>query len=195
MIIGLNGYAGSGKDAAAEALVSRGFTRVAFADVLRNILYVTDPWIPLVRNESDLSYAWRTYQHVERLSFVVDDIGWDDAKNTYPEIRRLLQVFGTEGGREILGENIWVETALKGIRPGENVVVTDVRFKNEADYIRSQGGTVIKIVREGVGPVNNHISDNAMELYKFDHIINNNGTLQDLHDEVLFIAGMTKELA
>lgn len=195
MILGLNGYAKSGKDAAATALVSRGFTRVAFADVLRNILYVTDPWIPLIRNEADLHGAWRTYQHVERLSFIVDDIGWDDAKNTYPEIRRLLQVLGTEGGRNILGENIWVNTALGGYSPGDDIVVTDVRFTNEADAIRAKGGTVIKIVREGVGPVNGHISDNAMEFYKFDHIINNNGTIQDLHDEVLFIAGMTKETA
>jgi len=189
MILGLNGYAGSGKDAAAAALVEHGFARVAFADVLRNMLYATDPHIPLVTTETELNRVWESNREVERLSFIVDDVGWDDAKNTYPDIRRLLQTLGTEGGREILGENIWVNTALGDTKPGDNIVITDVRFSNEANAIRERGGMVVKIVREGVGPVNNHISDNAMEFYDFDYIINNNGTLEDLHQEILMIAG------
>lgn len=184
MIVGLSGYARSGKDEAAKALVSHGYRRVAFADALRNILYVTNPLIPR-----------QDFHVVERLRSIVDNLGWDDAKDTYPEIRRLLQVLGTEGGREIMGENIWVETAFKDVSPGDDVVLTDVRFMNEGDYIKSLGGAVIKVVREGFGPVNAHISDNAMESYEFDYTINNNGTVQDLHDEVLSIVGVTKETA
>lgn len=191
MLIGLNGFARSGKDEAAKALVNKGFTRVAFADNIRKALYAMDPHIPLVNTESELHSIGNRAQYVEQLSYIVDDIGWDDAKSTYPEVRRLLQRMGTEGGREVLGEDVWVESALANTVG--DVVVTDVRFKNEADYIKSRGGIVVKITRDGVGPVNDHVSDNALEFYDFDVVINNNGTVKDLHEEILMIAGFMKE--
>lgn len=191
MLIGLSGFAGSGKDEAARVLVRRGFTRVAFADNIRKVLYAMDPHIPLVNTESELHSIGNRAQYVEKLSYIVDDIGWDDAKNTYPEIRRLLQRMGTEGGREILGKNVWVESALADVEG--DVVITDTRFQNEADYIKSRGGIVVKIIRQGVGPVNNHVSDNALDFYDFDVVIDNNGTIKDLHEEILMITGFMKE--
>jgi len=171
MIIGLNGYAQSGKDEAARALVEQGFERRAFADILRRVAYATDPYV-----------VWKG--DVERISAVVDDVGWDTAKTESMDIRRLLQRLGTEGGRAILGENVWVEATL-GDAGDEDIVVTDVRFSNEADYIKKCGGVVVNITRPGVGPVNGHISDNAMENYPFDEYLRNDGSVEDLHAMIL----------
>ena len=74
MIIGLTGYARSGKDTVANYLVEHhGYTRVAFADAIRDALYELNPYIA-----NNL-----------RVAEVVDDYGWDIAK-TNPEVRRLL---------------------------------------------------------------------------------------------------------
>lgn len=178
MLIGLSGYARSGKDAAATFLVARGFKRIALADTLRDILYTTDPFVPShdIRNI-------HTPVYVTRLSALVDEVGWDKAKSN-PEVRRLLQVLGTEAGRNILGEDVWVNHAL-GSYDNSDVVVTDVRFRNEAEFIRSKGGLVVRIERPGVGPVNDHSSDNGLLGYHFDTTIVNDGRLNDLRESIL----------
>ena len=70
--------------------------------------------------------------------------GWDEAKKT-EEVRRLLQIFGTEIGRSLLGENIWVELATRNLESSKNYVFTDVRFPNEADKIKNLGGLIWRV--------------------------------------------------
>lgn len=179
-IIGLNGYARSGKDAAASALVADGWERIAFADVLRDIAYAIDPFVQ-IGGFPPGDYA--------RLSTVVDRLGWDAAKGSHKDVRRLLQRLGTEGGRDILGKNIWIDTAFKRARmDGAGLVITDVRFQNEAEAIRERGGKVVRLNRPGVGPVNEHSSDNAMEGFIFDAYIYNGGPLTELYDSIRKIA-------
>jgi len=114
---------------------------------------------------------------------MVDQHGWDWAKNNVPDVRRLLQRLGTEAGRDILGVNIWVDTAFARV-DNDKVVVTDVRFPNEADGIRQRGGEVVRIERPGVGPRNNHPSETSLLDYEFDVTIYNDGTIEDLHRKV-----------
>ena len=63
-------------------------------------------------------------------------------------------------------------------------VITDVRFTNEADMIRANGGKIWRVVRSGVGPVNNHISESELDSIKFDRLITNDSGFEDLMIEV-----------
>ena len=171
MIIGLSGYAQSGKDTVAELLcLNYNYHRRAFADPMREALLRLNPVVGS-----------------QPLACLVDDYGWDVAKSN-PEVRRLLQVFGTEIGREMFGENFWVDIALAGLNSNHRVVVADVRFPNEAQAIIDKGGQVWRVQREGHKPVNLHQSETAMDNWRFDDLILNHGSLDDLADEVFMLA-------
>ncbi len=173
MIIGLCGYPGSGKDEIAKHLVAKhGFVRVAFADAMREDLLKLDPIVTV--NDDGFS-----------LSEIVNDIGWDRAKRDYPEVRRLLQVYGTEVGREAFGENCWVDRAYAKIddalHGGSNVVVTDVRFKNEVRLIHQWlGSHIVHVTRPGFGKINNHASEQLDYAAVADATIINDSTLENL---------------
>lgn len=172
-IIGLMGYAQVGKDTAAATLVADGYERIAFADALRDMLYALNPSVPfgdLDRMGSIIPEGWTT------VSWLVDHNGWDAAKQN-PEVRRLLQRLGTEAGRQVLGQDIWVRTAMQKAKPGGKYIITDVRFPNEADAIRAAGGQLVRIMRPGYGPVNNHPSETALDDVEADYTIVNNDTL------------------
>lgn len=112
-----------------------------------------------------------------------------DAEGNYYTIRQLLQKFGTEVGRNI-SPNLWVDALMndyiKAKSDGyeEDWIVTDVRFQNEANAIRENGGILIRINRN-TGLNDTHISETALDDYKdFDLVIDNNGTLDELIDKV-----------
>ena len=172
MIIGLSGYARSGKNTVADILGEQ-YRQVSFAEPMREILLIQNPIIGL-----DTGMEVTVVEAVGRL-------GWDGAKSTYPEVRRHLQVLGTEVGREMFGQDFWVHMAIKGIKPTDNVVFTDVRFMNEVIAIKNMGGEVWRINREGVEAVNAHVSETSLDKWLFNRVINNNGTLNDLRVQIL----------
>jgi hypothetical protein len=175
MIIGLSGYAQSGKDTLGAVLVSNyGFTRFAFADALKEVVYRLNPFIQW----EILVDSAGPYTKHQRVQDVVDAHGWEMAKRI-PEVRRLLQVMGTEAGRQVLGDNIWVDTVLNQIN-GRDAVITDCRFPNEAEAVKARGGYVVRVTRPGVEAVNAHPSETALDDYPFDCIVNNNGSLSYL---------------
>jgi hypothetical protein len=172
MIIGLSGYARSGKDTAADHLISSyGFTKYSFAAPMKEAMYRLNP---IVNSDTIGPFRYKS---------LVDVYGLDSAKESNPEIRRLLQVFGTEVGRDMFGENFWVDLTLNSIKEN-NVVISDVRFKNEADAIKSVGGQVWRINRHGVGPVTDHSSEIDLDNYPFDFIIDNDYSVVDLNNVV-----------
>ena len=166
-LIGLTGYAQSGKDTVAQFLVNKyGYRRIAFADKIRDFLYDLNPQIKV------------GYDGVSNIRILVDNDGWDTTKQI-PQVRQLLQDIGVSA-RNIFGENFWVDQALESIKPGEKVVVTDVRFNNEADHVKLMGGQIWRIRRPGVTSVNSHISETQMDGYKVDQIFLNSGSLDEL---------------
>lgn len=178
-VVGLHGVARAGKDTLAEGLTRYGYRRVALADPLRRSMYATNP---IVQVDS----VGRVY----RLQEIVNELGWDEAKAAavdpatgIPEIRRILQKFGTEGGRDVFGENVWTDLALRQITTPGHWVVTDVRFPNEVEMIRHVEGMLIKIVRPGYGPINAHASDAGLADGLFDQVIVNDGTIEDLYEK------------
>jgi len=174
ILIGLSGYARSGKDTAAEALSSLGFVRISFADKLREFIYEFNPTV------------WATNGLNEDLRHVIDTWGWDGYKSTIwgDDIRRQLQVLGTECGRKIIGDNIWVDALFDSLSENKKYVIADVRFPNEAIGIRDRGGRMYRIEREGVGPANNHLSEIALDHYEFDGFIHNDGTVEEFEKSV-----------
>ena len=172
MIIGLSGYARSGKDTAADRLVDKyNFARYSFAAPMKEAMYILNP---IVGSDSISVFRYKN---------LVDAYGLDKAKESYPEIRRLLQVFGTEVGRSMFGENFWVDLALNKIDV-EHAVISDVRFKNEADAIKKAGGQVWRINRFGIGPVTYHSSEIDLDGYSFDNIIDNDYSVVDLNNVI-----------
>jgi len=167
MIIGLAGYARSGKDEVAKILVKNyGFRRIAFADPIREFVLRVNPIL----------------ENGYRIGEVVKQFDWEIAKKQ-DESRRLLQEVGLVA-RDMFGPNFWVDLAIKDIKFGENVVISDVRFKNEVAAIRQLEGKIFRVMREGVGPVNGHISETELDDVYFNAYIPNNETLEDLENYV-----------
>jgi len=144
MLVGLTGRAQHGKDTLGGILVEEfGFKRYAFADQLKSMALVLNPYV-------DSKYSQRLYT-------LVQDAGWDNAK-LEPEVRRFLQVLGTEAVRDHLGADAWINALEKkldddglwdpqGPAYGSRIVVTDVRFPNEAEWISKFGGVLWRLRR------------------------------------------------
>lgn len=176
-VLSLSGYAQSGKDTAAQFLVDKGWKRLAFADVLKQCVLALDPLIPMPENGSHY-----------KLSTVVDIMGMEQAKLSFPEVRRLLQVMGTEVGRQLLGNDVWVDKVVEKFEPNYSYVVTDTRFDNEFSKLRDLGAVMVWVERPGVGPLNNHASESSLLGKRFDIRIENNGSLDELRSAVLSAA-------
>lgn len=104
-------------------------------------------------------------------------LGWDGQKDERG--RKFLQTLGTEVVRAY-NPNFWVETAMKEAVQHECVVITDCRFCNEVEAVKTNGGVVVRVERPGVGPANEHLSENELGPDDCDLRILNSGTLEDL---------------
>ena len=173
MIIGLSGYAQSGKDTVAQILVDNyGFTRLAFADKIRDFLYEVNPMVGC----SPSGY----------LKELVDLEGWEKAKQA-PQVRRLLQDLGL-AARKMFGDDFWINQTFNDTNLGDLYVITDVRFMNEADAIKLSAGQVWRVTRPNVTAVNGHVSETELDDYPFDHFVKNDGDVKDLWEEVLMLS-------
>ncbi|MFF4392401.1 hypothetical protein ACFY0G_37470 [Streptomyces sp. NPDC001552] len=176
--VALMGRAGSGKDTAAARLVSRyQFVRVAVADPLKASALRLDPIV----GADSTSYGSLPI----RLSDVVRRYGWDRAKNSYPEVRRTLQNLGETVRAD--NADFWLRMALDKIRTADRwslpVVVSDVRYANEADAMRAAGALMVRIERPGAsagGEAARHVSELDLDAYPADVTIPNTGTVADL---------------
>jgi hypothetical protein len=179
---------GSGKDTVAAYLVKEhNFERKAFADPLkRSIAALFDiPFFEIdkLKNRDVLVgigeigepeyQQWIQYIGIKGLTF-----------------RELLQRYGTEAHRDIFGDNFWVDITLpvQGFYPGRAIVVTDVRYRNEAERVKMLGGHVISIIRgsAALGEQDQHRSEQFCVEYPHlvDHKIYNDGSLEELYESV-----------
>lgn len=192
LIVGMTGFAGSGKDTFAERLTGQhGFVRDAIADDIRAAALLLDPLIPyepsgrLARLGRRLNLPPRP--RVMRLSELVDAIDWHDAKRN-PEVRRVLQVLGSEVGWMMHGELLWVnrvQERIDALPPGTPAVVTDVRFPVEREWLRDKGGVLVHVVRPGHTITDSSTSGHVSEIHTSDLspdiVVVNDTTIADLH--------------
>lgn len=185
-IIALTGYSGSGKDTAASYLIEQyGFQKMSFAATLKDAISVIFGWPrDMLEGLTNVSREWRDKK----------DVWWSERLDMYVTPRKILQLWGTEVCRQHFHEDIWImslERQLSQLPETAKIVITDCRFENEAAMIRSMGGIVIHIRRWITAPglrtntnSRNHKSESGIEVNDSDMIISNNGTLQELHENV-----------
>ena len=189
-IIGLNGVARAGKDTVAGVLRDLyGYRVLSFSDALNEALIALNPIveIPWETDVPGLIVAGHRpgTPLFLRYDTLVKEVGYEAAKEV-PEVRRLLQAMGTEVGRNMLGEDIWVQALFNQVdkRP---VVITNVRFPNEYMETRRHGGVVWRVTRPGYTAALGHVSDTALDKFTFDRYVENDGTVRELADKVMHI--------
>lgn len=207
MIIGINGYAGSGKDTVGKMIQERGldWEIKKWAGKLKEIASILTG-IPAEHFEDQkfkdtlLGEEWGYY--VEE--FIEQGVYADRFKMM--TVREFLQRLGTEGLRRGLHTNVWVNALMADYRgvdlfrarhPADpwlfpRWVITDTRFKNEAAAIKERQGYVIRINRKGIRPINSHPSEIDLDDYEFDYVINNDSN--DLDDLRKSVDQMMKDL-
>ena len=199
-LIGLVGPAGAGKGTVSKSLWNNGYECVAFADPLKDVVAVIFGWSrSLLEGETKESREFREKE----------DPWWSE-KFGYPVTpRKMLQLMGTEAGRDVFHPDIWIHSLERRIRGVAKVVVTDVRFPNEIDFIRKNGGKIVRVSREdpphikaldenGLSEASGlrlmefitvkyptvHYSEYAWYNQPVDYRIQNDGTLDELKDKV-----------
>jgi len=175
VVIGITGVKQAGKDTAAEYFVGEGFTRIAFADKLKeavvNLFEVPPSWLEKHKNDSKA-----------RVSMVrhYDTPGVPNATEYASDmnLRTFLQRVGTEMGRKTFGENFWVEQLKRRLQPNTHYVIPDVRFDNEVavcDFL-------VEIVRPGHSDRRDpHASEQGLEDELIDYVVVNSTTIDNLH--------------
>lgn len=165
-VIGLGFRARAGKDTVASVIARvHNASIIAFADPLKGAAKVIFGW---------------TDKHVYGdLKEIVDPF-WGFTP------RWALQKLGTEAVREVIGQDVWERAARRRIEASvDHVIVTDVRFPNEAKMIKDLGGELWHIDRSCL-PQATHVSETAMERWtQWDRVLRNNGTLADLEHQAL----------
>lgn len=176
-IVGITGRKRSGKNAAADALVAMGYELGGFADELKDAALDLDPWI-----------SYPDVDDVISLRLLVDSIGWERAKDEHPDVRRILQRLGTDVVRNRDPE-FWLRAFDRrhqyddGTAP--HLVIADVRFDNEAQWVRDRGGIVLEVVRPSLADDGDtHASEAGVSQELVDCVVANNTTVDGLHAAV-----------
>jgi hypothetical protein len=204
-LIGITGFARSGKDTLGTYLSERsGIDTYALASPIKRIVNTLFGWDERHSDgdlkESDV-IARLTKDSVIQTILLMDSYLGDFLDNKADSIRELLdvldsnsgglisprkayQLLGTEGGRSI-DSQIWLKVMQQELIRNGSLIVTDVRFDNEAQWVRDNGGTVIKVEREDARPVNFHSSENGVDDDLCDILLSNDGNI----DEFLDLAG------
>ena len=139
MIIGTIGFIGSGKGTVADILVEKkGFTKLAFADAVKDATAAIFGW-PRALLEGDTEES-RKFRETR-------DEWWSEKTGKHITPRYMLQIMGTEAGRDVFHPDLWILALEKKLGMYQNVVISDVRFPNEIDFIQRMGGFVVRVKR------------------------------------------------
>jgi hypothetical protein len=204
MILGVTGLIGSGKDTVADYLCTfHGFKRVSFAASLKDAVSAVFGWDrELLEGSTKSSREWREQT----------DIWWSTRLQMDITPRWVLQYWGTDVLRNHFHTDIWVASVENKLRQStDNIVITDCRFINEVNAIKNAGGITMRVVRGkqpewyeaavsyNKGEVGNmtwsiskakldklrvHASEYSSVGINYDHYVDNNSTIDNLHKQV-----------
>lgn len=203
----MTGFIGSGKDTIADYLTTfHGFKRISFAGTLKDAISAVFGWDrDLLEGTTKSSREWREQ---------VDE--WWAKRLDMPNLtpRWVLQQWGTEVCRNSFHNDIWVASVENQLRKTtDNIVITDCRFSNEIKAIKNAGGITIRvnrgdlpswhsdavllnkgetaigwaIAKHKLKELRIHASEYSSVGLDYDHYINNDGSIDDLHKKIASI--------
>ncbi len=160
-LIGIAGRARSGKDTVANFIIAAiGGYQYSFADPIRAMIAA------LGVDMSDPYWQARKEEPIPALGV---------------SPRRMMQTLGTEWGRQLINPDLWLIMAHQRLLlNGPGMVIADVRFDNEAAWVRKHGGRIIHVIRPDTKAVEPHVSEGGVEMQDSDVMLLNNGTLEEL---------------
>jgi len=221
MIIGINGYAGSGKDTVGTIIqyLKAKPVNTSLEDVL-DFPLTHQWWLEDMSTWEIKKWAGKLKSIASMLTGIdkskfedqefkktnlgsqwdcnpVDKRGLGTSHKQPMTVREFLQRLGTDGLREGLHDNTWVNALMSDYKAIDynddeqpehpNWIITDTRFPNEAQAIKDAGGLVIRVDRPGVKPINDHPSEVGLDGWKFDYKIANVSDLKALTGTVEMI--------
>lgn len=182
MIIGICGFSGSGKDTIGNYLITKGFTKLSFSSVLKDVLSVLFGWDrELIEGLTEKSRLWREQK----------DFWWSEKLKFDVTPRKMLQMIGTDLFRNLFNKDIWIFALERKMKQYQNVVITDCRFVSEIEMLENIGAKMVYVMRDEPDwfskkeiPVHLHISEYDW-INKIPSIrIDNDGTIEDLHFKI-----------
>lgn len=100
--------------------------------------------------------------------------------------RILMQKIGTEGMRDNVHNNVWINGTLCNYNDKCNWIITDLRFKNEFERLKELNAIIIRVNRSNIISNDEHKSEKELDDYKsFDFIIENNSNKENLENKVI----------
>jgi len=164
LIIGIHGKIGSGKDTIAREIIKEfpeyDFKKMSFGYNVKKIVSI----LTGIDMRTILSRKIKT-QYLEQWHMTVGE---------------MFQQVGTNALRDMLSEDVWIISLFNNIKNGDNIIITDVRFFNEAESVRNRGGFLIKIigdpkkVNEKDSRDINHKSETELDNYEHFDIVYDN---------------------
>lgn len=172
-IVAFTGKRFHGKDSAAKALYPLEFKHISFADPLREIVSIV---------------------YGISMEEMTDPVLKEQVLERYPfrSPREILTKIGTEGFRNLIADDTWVQAFLRRASEHKAVVISDLRFLNEEKALRSANALIIRIVNPRVNnqdAVAQHRSETEMDSIVPDYTILNDDTMEVLHERVMEIVG------
>jgi dephospho-CoA kinase len=133
-----------------------------------------------------IAKGWRRKAFADHLKILARNFGWNGVKDDRG--RKLLQDIGMAARQ--YNSNFWIQQAYYGLTTVSNeyldmrFVWTDVRFENEAEFIRKRGGVIIRIIRPNL-QAGEHESESGQNKIDADYTVVNDGTVEKLHNTIL----------
>lgn len=204
MIIGICGFIGSGKDTIADYLVNfHEFRRESFASTLKDAVASVFGWDrTMLEGRTKAAREWR--EEVDQ---------WWADRLDMPTLtpRWVLQYWGTEVCRKAFHDDIWIASLENKLRNSkDHIVISDCRFPNEIESIKNAGGIIVWVKRgelpdwyesaiKGNAGSNVHLNELKMRKIhasewawvgtKFDYVLENNGSIDELYNKAESIVG------
>ena len=184
MIIGLSGYAKSGKDTVAEIIQELQLNEwqiKKFSGKLKTIASLLTGISANKFEEQEFKQSALSNEWGMTVREFLQKLGTDAVReglHTNAWVNALMADYHTDTKTEVLGE------FMKKVTPPCNWIITDCRFPNEAQAIKDKGGVIIRIDRPGIAPVNAHPSETALDNWDFDYKIANASDLVALKQSV-----------
>lgn len=169
MLIGIAGRKGCGKSTAAGVLTSIGYNVCSFAAPMKRV-------VALLLSQAGLTAEQLQYAAANKEA-PLPILGCS--------YRHVLQTLGTEWGRQMIKDDFWLLMADQQWQFYRDVVFDDVRFDNEAAFIRKRGGLVVHLSRPGLFAGDGHLSEAGITVCSTDAHLANDGDEEQLLDRLI----------